>query len=123
MAMSFARCAIALTVWTAAACLFIPGCQMAGSSFSPSPTSATGAATSTAPAAAPALALFSGKSTSDLGGAELWAQTCNHCHNLRSPATYGPVQWEVALYDMRVRANLTGEEQRKILEFMKAASQ
>ena len=60
---------------------------------------------------------------SEKGGAELWAETCSHCHNLRSPSTYGPAQWEVALYDMRVRANLTGEQQRKILEFLKAASQ
>jgi len=57
------------------------------------------------------------------GGAELWSETCAHCHNLRSPSSYGPAQWEVAVYDMRVRAHLTGEEQRKITEFLKAASQ
>jgi len=57
-----------------------------------------------------------------MGGAELWSVTCSRCHNLRSPSMYSDAQWEVAMYDMRVRANLTGEEQRKILEFLKSAN-
>ncbi len=57
------------------------------------------------------------------GGAQLWAENCGHCHNIRPPSSYSPVQWEVAVHDMRVRANLTGEEQRKITEFLQAASQ
>ncbi len=55
-------------------------------------------------------------------GAELWAQTCIRCHNLRSPKTLSDAQWEVAMAHMRVRANLTGEEQRKILAFLKQAN-
>ena len=79
------------------------------------------AATSTAPATA--LQKATAPVKAEKGGAELWAETCSHCHNLRSPSTYGPMQWEVAVYDMRVRAHLTGEEQRKILEFLKSASE
>jgi cytochrome c5 len=54
-------------------------------------------------------------------GAQLWTETCLHCHNLRSPASYSAAQWQVALHDMRVRGNLTGDEQCKILAFMLSA--
>ena len=95
--------------------LIAAGCQTAG----PDVRAAAGA--STAPATSPLKAEPVAKA--EKGGAELWSETCSHCHNLRSPATYGPAQWEIAVYDMRVRAHLTGAEQRKILEFLKAASQ
>jgi len=120
MALSLTRSAIVFSASAAAACLLFASCQMAGSHLD---SPATGTASSTAPATAPASSLFGGKTTAQMGGAELWAQTCSHCHNLRDPSSYGPAQWEVAVYDMRVRANLTGDEQRKILEFLKAASQ
>ena len=55
-------------------------------------------------------------------GAQLWSQTCARCHNLRSPETYSPAQWEVAVHHMRLRANLTGEEAAKIVAFLKSAS-
>jgi len=55
------------------------------------------------------------------GGTQLWAQNCGHCHNLRSPSSYSDAQWEVVALHMRVRANLTAEEHRKILAFLKSA--
>jgi cytochrome c553 len=67
--------------------------------------------------AAGATAAPTGKS-----GAELWAQNCVRCHNIRSPSNYSPAQWEVVMMHMRVRANLTPEEHKKILEFLKAGS-
>ena len=112
MATKLTRGALLLGSWAAVAGLVIAGCQTARS---PDAMASTAPGTAPAKAAAPAKA--------EKGGAELWAETCAHCHNLRSPSTYGPAQWEVAVYDMRVRAHLTGEEQRKILEFLKAASQ
>ena len=118
MALSIRRCALSVGIFAGAASLFLAGCQMVAST-----TAATTSAPATAPAAKPAFTLFGGKTTAEMGGAELWAQTCSRCHNLRSPSSFGPAQWEVAIYDMRVRANLTGEEQRKILDFLKAASQ
>ena len=120
MSFSIIRCAASLGVLAGAASVLLAGCQMAAT---PSTTAANTTAPATAPAAAPAFVIFGGKTTAEKGGAELWAQTCSHCHNLRSPSSYGPAQWEVAVYDMRVRAHLTGEEQRKILDFLKAASQ
>ena len=56
-----------------------------------------------------------------LGGAQLWAQNCAHCHNVRSPDSYSDAQWDVAMLHMRVRANLTAEEHKKILAFLKSA--
>ena len=31
-------------------------------------------------------------------------------------------EWDVAMHHMRIRANLTAEEHRKILEFLKSAN-
>ena len=55
------------------------------------------------------------------GGAEVWAQNCGHCHNIRSPDSYSDAQWEVVMLHMRVRANLTADEHKKILAFLKSA--
>jgi hypothetical protein len=60
--------------------------------------------------------------TTGKGGAELWAENCVRCHNIRSPSNYSPAQWEVAMMHMRVRANLTPEEHKKILEFLKSGT-
>lgn len=55
------------------------------------------------------------------GGAELWGQTCARCHNIRPPTEFSHDQWQVAMHHMRIRGYLTGEEQKKILEFLKSA--
>lgn len=54
-------------------------------------------------------------------GAQLWADNCQRCHNARSPGSLSPAQWEVAMMHMRVRANLTPEEHKKILAFLKGS--
>lgn len=56
------------------------------------------------------------------GGAQLWAENCARCHNMRPPTEFSSDQWQVIVHEMRVRANLTGQEQRKILEFLQSAS-
>jgi hypothetical protein len=61
-------------------------------------------------------------SASERSGAQLWAENCIRCHNIRSPSNYSPTQWEVVMMHMRVRANLTPEEHKKILEFLKSGS-
>ncbi len=55
-------------------------------------------------------------------GAQLWAEHCNRCHNYRSPASLDDAQWGVAARHMRIRANLTGAEERAILEFLRAGN-
>ena len=61
-------------------------------------------------------------SATDKSGAQLWAENCIRCHNIRSPSNYSPAQWEVVMAHMRVRANLTPEEHKKILAFLKAGT-
>jgi cytochrome c553 len=61
-------------------------------------------------------------SATEKSGAQLWADNCVRCHNIRSPSSLSPAQWEVAAMHMRVRANLTPEEHKKILEFLKSGS-
>lgn len=70
----------------------------------------------------PAGTAASKESPSGKGGAELWSENCARCHNLRSPSTFSDAEWDVAVHHMRVRANLTPEESKKILEFLKSAN-
>ena len=60
--------------------------------------------------------------SSGKGGAQLWAENCIRCHNIRSPSIYSDAEWDVAMHHMRIRANLTAEEHKKILEFLKSAN-
>ena len=94
----------------------IAAAALAGLSFilaGCSTPSATGTAASTGSAQSPAAAAQT--------GAQLWGQTCGHCHNIRSPGTYSDAQWGVTMLHMRVRGNLTAEEHKLILAFMKSA--
>ena len=56
------------------------------------------------------------------GGAQLWGENCARCHNMRSPSIYSDAEWGVAMAHMRVRANLTADEYKKILEFLKSSN-
>ena len=56
------------------------------------------------------------------GDAQLWAESCVRCHNVRSPSIYSDAEWDVAMHHMRIRANLTAEESTKVLEFLKSAN-
>src|SRR5215831_17903159 len=56
-----------------------------------------------------------------LTGEELWSNSCLRCHNIRPPTMYGNAQWDVIVHHMRLRANITGQEQRAIVEFLKSA--
>jgi hypothetical protein len=61
-------------------------------------------------------------SSTQFSGQELWSMNCQRCHNLRSPAMYSDAQWDVIVHHMRVRANITGGEQRAIADFLKSSS-
>lgn len=79
---------------------------------------------STTPPTAPAgdsAASTQKKVAAGVAGPQLWAQNCGRCHNIRSPNSYSDAQWDVVLLHMRVRANLTAEEHKQILAFMKSA--
>ena len=55
-------------------------------------------------------------------GALLWSENCNRCHNAPSPADYSDAQWEIIGTHMKVRANLTDEETKEIVEFLQSAN-
>ena len=61
------------------------------------------------------------RSDSNLSGEELWSNNCLRCHNIRPPTMYNNAQWDVIVHHMRIRANITGQEQRAIVEFLKSA--
>lgn len=63
-----------------------------------------------------------GSGQSEPSGSELWGQTCNRCHNYRSPASLTDKQWRVAMMHMRIRAKLNGKDQRAILKYLKASN-
>ena len=62
------------------------------------------------------------ESTTQKSGNQLWSQNCSRCHNIRSPDYYSDAQWDIVAHHMRLRANLSGEEQRKIAEFLRASN-
>ena len=60
--------------------------------------------------------------TREKGGAQLWAENCQRCHTMRSPSEYSGAKWEVVMQHMRVIGNLTPEEHKQILEFLKSGT-
>jgi len=52
------------------------------------------------------------------GGAQLWAENCQRCHNTPSPASFSHEQWKTIGMHMQTRAQLTDKERDKIIEFL-----
>ena len=94
------------------AALPVPGC----SSSAPPPPNSDGSPT-TRPVNA---SIFQPKTRK--GGSQLWSENCTRCHNIRPPQYYSDAQWDMIVHHMRLRANLTGDEQRKITEFLRASN-
>ncbi len=55
-------------------------------------------------------------------GAQLWGENCMRCHNSPSPADFNDEQWKTIGLHMQVRANITSEEVKKIVEFLSSAN-
>ena len=62
-------------------------------------------------------ALVQGKS-----GVQLWGENCMRCHSTPSPADFNDTDWSTIEMHMRVRANLTAGESKKIFDFIKSAN-
>jgi cytochrome c5 len=56
------------------------------------------------------------------GGAQLWSENCAMCHKLIPSSSYSGAEWDVIMLHMRLRANLTPQEQRAILELLRSGS-
>lgn len=55
-------------------------------------------------------------------GAISWSQNCGRCHELRNPTEFRDDLWKPIVTHMRVRAGLTGQQQRDILAFLQASN-
>jgi hypothetical protein len=96
---------------------FLAGVVLYGCESNQNPS----AVPSTAPATQPAgFALFGPPPKES--GVQLWSDNCARCHNGRPPEEFSGAQWDVIVHHMRLRANLTGEEAREIVAFLKASN-
>jgi len=55
-------------------------------------------------------------------GAISWSQNCARCHEMRDPMEFRDDLWKPIVTHMRVRAGLTGQQQRDILAFLQASN-
>jgi hypothetical protein len=94
--------ALALLMFASAPCAAFAGPKASGSTTTDSSSAASG-------------------DYMGLSGEELWSNNCLRCHNIRPPTMYSDAQWDVIVHHMRLRANITGQEQRAIVEFLKSA--
>jgi len=53
-----------------------------------------------------------------LSGSDLYAINCNRCHEQRYPKEFTATQWTTLMLHMRVRANLTASDAKKILKYL-----
>lgn len=55
-------------------------------------------------------------------GAITWSQNCARCHEMRDPMEFRDDQWRPIVSHMRLRASLTGQQQRDILAFLQSSN-
>ncbi len=55
-------------------------------------------------------------------GATLWGENCLRCHNTPTPTDFSDAQWETIGMHMKLRANLTNEEVKKVVAFLQSAN-
>jgi mono/diheme cytochrome c family protein len=53
-------------------------------------------------------------------GAKLWPVYCNTCHNARPGSEKAPYEWDLIMMHMRSLENMTPDNARAILEYLKA---
>jgi cytochrome c5 len=94
----------------------IAGTALYGCSAQNNPAPAQGVA----PTTQPAFALWG--PPPHKSGVQLWSENCARCHNGRPPEEFSDAQWAAIVHHMRLRANLTGEEQREITAFLQASN-
>ena len=94
----------------------LAGIVLYGCESNQNPPSAQNAA----PATQPSFALFG--PPPQKSGVQLWSDNCMRRHNGRPPEEFSGAQWETIVHHMRLRANLTGEETREIVAFLKASN-
>ena len=56
----------------------------------------------------------------DKTGTQLWGENCGRCHNAPGPGEFNNANWNLIGTHMRVRANITETEEKKIIEYLKS---
>jgi len=56
-------------------------------------------------------------------GTQLWGENCGRCHNAPGPGEFSAANWDIISRHMRVRAQITGTEEKKIIEYLKGTVQ
>ncbi|MEP6795920.1 MAG: cytochrome c [Saprospiraceae bacterium] len=54
----------------------------------------------------------------DKEGSQLWSENCGRCHNAPAGSVYSNNEWDLIGTHMRMRAQLTADETRKIVSFL-----
>lgn len=62
------------------------------------------------------------KKVANKSGAQLWGENCQHCHNIPTPTSFSPEQWETIGMHMQTRALITEQERIKIVEFLQQSA-
>lgn len=55
-------------------------------------------------------------------GVKAWTENCMRCHNARDPREYSDDLWKPVITHMRIRAGLTGQQARDILEYFRQSN-
>ena len=61
------------------------------------------------------------KKVQDKTGTQLWGENCGRCHNAPGPGEFSGVNWDMIGRHMRVRAQITATEEKKIIEYLKSS--
>lgn len=56
-------------------------------------------------------------------GIQLWGENCGRCHNAPGPGEFSTSNWEIVGRHMRIRTNITEDEEKKIIAYMKTTAQ
>lgn len=59
------------------------------------------------------------KKVSDKTGTQLWGENCSRCHNPPPPGEFNNSNWDIVGRHMRIRANITEDEEKKIIDYLK----
>ncbi|HVX24898.1 MAG TPA: hypothetical protein VHB70_01050 [Parafilimonas sp.] len=65
---------------------------------------------------------YESKKVADKSGAQLWAENCTRCHNAPPPGEFSNENWDIVGTHMQVRANITGNDAKKIIDFLKSTN-
>ena len=60
------------------------------------------------------------KNVTNQSGSDLWANNCGRCHNAPPSTSYTNEQWEVLGMHMKMRAQVTDDDMKKIVGFLKS---